>query len=117
MEDAQSPSRKSLSRGFASGLKPAGTIAGRSRPVHGRANLYNEGMKLNAKQQTAIMGRLRLIDLELDSLPLRNFSEFEQISKGILLSKERTGLRQRLVADSFDPDKVKLKPAIHLWPR
>jgi hypothetical protein len=96
---------------------PAGTVAGRSRPVHCCANLYTEGMNLNAKQQTALMGRLRLIDLELESLPLRHFSEFEQISKAMLLSKERTGLRQRLVEDSFDPDKVKRKPAMLLWPR
>jgi hypothetical protein len=57
-------------------------------------------MNLTAKELFDVADRLRTIDAELESLPVRDIPQTQQIWQAIALSEERTSLRRRLVEDS-----------------
>jgi hypothetical protein len=58
-------------------------------------------MNLTMQEKFDLAHRLRLIDVELESLPAQDIPQADQIHRAIALSRERTSLRQQLVADSL----------------
>jgi hypothetical protein len=58
-------------------------------------------MNLTMQEKFDLAHRLRLIDVELESLPAQDISQTHQIDWAIALGRERTSLRQQLVVDSL----------------
>jgi hypothetical protein len=69
-------------------------------PSRGIGDRYTRDMCLTTQELLDVADRLRSIDVELESILLRDIPKMQQISQAIALSEERTHLRRQLVADS-----------------
>jgi hypothetical protein len=58
-------------------------------------------MNLTTQEKFDLVRRLRVIDVEMESLSWQDIPKTHQTSRAIALSQERTSLRQQLVADSL----------------
>jgi hypothetical protein len=56
-------------------------------------------MNLTTEEKFDLAHRLCQIDVEMESLPQQDIPQTHQIYRALALSRERTSLRQQLVAD------------------